>query len=282
MACELNLEYCTRSCGCANCIYNTANRGPVYISPEQEARNRELAQKHKNARALRHRKFIEKTLPKVVVPLIGDTDGNGFFIKNHFVTAAHCLENGPIQIFYEGEIYTFKKEDAVIFETIDKSSDEIQRGDIAIFKFEKPKIYLQIGPQLNSIDTLYTKLLLAYYKHISLKGDSDSIFSYNDKYELQTEKFSFSDSILIKSETGSNSYYSYMFEANTDASIREGCSGSPLLNEEHQVVGLLIGCRRPESHPNLILFQHMQTFEYQLNLFCLDSDSAFDDTDYPF
>lgn len=280
MACELNLEYCMRSCGCANCIHNTANRGPVYISPEQEAKNRELALKTKKARNLRHRMFIEKTLPKVVVPLIGNTDGNGFFIKNHFATAAHCLDNGPIQICYEGEIYTFKKEDAVIFETIDKTSNKIQRGDIAIFKFDKPKVYLKIGQQLNTLDTLHTKLYLAYYKHISLKSDIDSIFSYNDKYELEIERFSFAESILHKSDTSSNSYYSYMFESYTDATIREGSSGSPLLNEDHQVVGLLIGCRRPESHPNFILFQHMHTFEYQLELY--SSDSGFDDTEFPF
>lgn len=34
MACELNLEFCTRSCGCANCEHNTT--GAKYIPSQEE------------------------------------------------------------------------------------------------------------------------------------------------------------------------------------------------------------------------------------------------------
>lgn len=283
MACELNLEFCTRSGGCSNCIHNT-DRGPTYISPEQEERNKEYAQKIRAGRALRHKRFVEKFLPKVVVPLLGNTDGNGFFIKGYFVTAAHCLDNGPISFIYKGEKYTFDKRDAVVFETIDTSSEDIQTGDIAIFPFDKADSYLTIGQDLSILDSIKPGPILAHYKHTSEARTTNSIFSPSEeKYELCIDKFSsFANSILHKCNDHSNTYISYFFESETQASISEGSSGAPLLNDNHKVIGMLIGCRRPDTHPNLILFQHLQRFEYQLGLFGIDSIDDIDDQDLPF
>jgi hypothetical protein len=260
MGCKLELEYCTRSCGCNNCVYNDR---PILttISKENEEENQRKAAIRRKIKADRRKRFIENALPKAVVPLIGNTEGCGFFIQNYFVTAGHCLENGPIAFAIDGEVFKFSKEDAIVYKTIDKNSDAIQTGDIAIFKFNKYKCCLQRGDLYNLLDKHRPYILPHYVHTVTNHGNNSSIFQNNtEKWELAVDRFSYSASIIHKVE-GSNSYVSYFFEAYTDAIISEGCSGSPLIDCNGKVVGVLVGCNNPNK-PNEILFSEFTSYSY--------------------
>ena len=269
MACELGLEYCTRSCGCANCEFNTSRTIHV-VTPEEEKRNNEMVAHLKAIEKERHLHFIKEILPHTLVPLLDDNDGCGFFVKGYFLTAGHCLNAGHIHFRYNHKDYIFTKEDAVYFKTIDKESKDIQTGDIAIFKFEDSTHFLNIGNDLNTLDMFSesSNLFLPHYVHkVEHSGDGKSIFNVpKESYVLEIDKFQYYDSILEKID-GKNNYVSHMFEASTDASIRGGSSGSPLINHDHEVVGLLIGCRDFNNRPNLILFNHLQGYKYMLGLY---------------
>lgn len=269
MACELGLEYCTRSCGCANCVHNTTRRTYV-VTPEEEKRNNEMVANMRAAEKKRHIHFINEILPHTIVPLLDDNDGCGFFVKGYFLTAGHCLNAGFIRFRYNQKDYIFRKEDAVYFKTIDKDSTKTQTGDIAIFKFEDPTHYLNIGDDLNSLDLFSesSSLILPHYIHkVEQINKGTSIFNVpKERYVLEIDKFQYYDSILEKIE-GKNNYVSYMFEASTDAIIQAGSSGSPLINRDHEVVGLLIGCRDFNNKPNVILFNHLQSYRYMLRLY---------------
>lgn len=269
MACELGLEYCTRSCGCANCEYNNSRTIHV-VTPEEEKRNEEIVAHLRAIEKERHLHFVNEILPRSIVPLLDEHDGCGFFVKGYFLTAGHCLNAGYIHFRYNHKDYIFTKEDAVYFKTIDTESMETQTGDIAIFKFEDATHCLSIGDDLNTLDIFSesSNLFLPHYVHkVEQSGDCKSIFNIpKESYVLEIDEFQYYDSILEKID-GTNSYVSHMFEASTDALIRGGSSGSPLINHNHEVVGLLIGCRDFNNRPNIILFNHLQGYRYMLGLF---------------
>lgn len=281
------LEYCTRSCGCANCVYNTSRTIHV-VTPEEERRNKEIVANFRAAEKERHTHFINEILPHTIVPLLDDNDGCGFFVKGYFFTAGHCLDAGYIHFKYNDKDYRFTKDDAVYFETIDTKSKGIQTRDIAIFKFEEATHYLNIGNDLNILDFISdssdfnfiqpdlsdlilpesSELILPHYIHkVERCRESKSVFNTpKESYVLIIDKFQYIDSILEKIE-GENHYVSYMFEASTDASIRGGSSGSPLINSDHNVVGLLIGCRDFNNKPNIILFNHLEWCVHMFGLY---------------
>ena len=72
MACELGLEYCTSSCGCANCVHNTSrcvhntSRGIYVVTPEDEKRNTEMVANMRDAEKKRHIHFINEILPHAI------------------------------------------------------------------------------------------------------------------------------------------------------------------------------------------------------------------------
>lgn len=263
MSCRLNLEYCTRSCGCANCIYNYSPYVPLMIPKEQEETFKSVEQQ-------RMLNFREKILPKAVVPIISDTiKGCGFFTKKHFVTCGHCLDNGPIRIKVGTEYYVFSKENAVTFETIDKNSSKRQTGDIAIFECSGQEEYLKIANVITGVDILSDFILPSYTYSVEKNNDSNSIFSERiEKYDFRLENFTDACLILEKVNENSNSYVSCFFEAYTDSIINEGFSGSPLLDRNNNVVGILIGCLNPNKSPHIILFGLMGGYSYLLNDHC--------------
>lgn len=268
MGCDLQLEYCTRSCGCANCIHNSSRRVQVEyseIDPMEFWREEELRRMDIDKNVIPKRKeHLREIASATVVPLLGDNvDGNGFFIFRHFVTAAHCLDNGPIQFKYKDRMYTFQKEDAVIFHAIDKTSEEPQVGDIAIFKFDEAEEYLSIGRDMSAIDTIFPeKLLLPHYRREDISSGEASIFATSEtRYILEIDEFVYEDSILEEIRPGT--YISHMFQARTNVVLKEGSSGSPLINKNNEVVGMLIGCLHP-SDPYCILFQHLEGYGWSL------------------
>ena len=227
MSCLLNREYCFQGGGCGDCPYNSAKYQPVST----------LSQKKIDALEKERKSFLKNILPQTVVPLIGNVSGNGFFIKDYFVTAGHCLNDGSIQIFYDGQQYTFKKEEAIILRTIDPDSDSAptSKEDIAVFKFDKAKCFLEIGSKYNLKDR--DVLQLAHY--IRNTNNSKSIFkSTTEEFEYKRIPFRFLNwDYELLSKILSDGYT--CFEASTHRAISEGFSGSPLIDRNNRVVGVL-------------------------------------------
>lgn len=110
MRCRLELEFCMRSCGCSNCIYNDSPSKPLVMTKGQAKRNEDINARRQQIKEKLHKEFITNILPKTIVPLIGgQEDGCGFFIKGHFVTAGHCLNSGSVAIKLNGKIFKFKR-----------------------------------------------------------------------------------------------------------------------------------------------------------------------------
>lgn len=185
-------------------------------------------------------------LPNTIINFIGNQDGNGFLIKNYFITAGHCLSGGSVCFMYNKTKYTFKKEDAIFFIS-DIDSTERPMGDIAIFKFKNEK-YLEVAPNSYELEKS-SKLILPHYIHET--WPVQNVFSNNERFCLKVDLFSFNS--IIKEAPN-------FFESSTTSQIKEGSSGSPLLNENFEIVGILVGCLNPKENPNMILFNDIRQF----------------------
>lgn len=275
MPCTLNLEYCTRSCGCANCPYNESKL-PEYVGTKEWIyQNNEIKKETENNRNSKQSYFFENIIPKCVKPLL-NVDGVGFFIKNYFITAGHSLaEDGYIKINHQGQEMIFHQKDAVILHTIDCESEEEQLGDIAIFRCVVGAPYLQIGMEPDEFHyTIFDKSLwIASYEHKSINNSSVSnsplLSPPIEIRELTISKAKDPSLLLIKSD---NSYHSNFFEVTTEKMYGPGASGSPIFNEDNEVIGLLVGCRNPIESPNIILFHPLYRYLYNLDGLAEESD----------
>lgn len=267
MGCSLGLEYCILHRSCSDCNYNDTPYVPPTLTKEQEEENRRLAVLRNKLNRRRQERFMSNVLPNAVVPIIGHSDGCGFFTDKYFITAGHCLDNGPISICVDGQIYAFSKDDALILKTIDKANEKHQTGDIAIFKFNNQRYSLRINLRGIDLFDISNRFILPHYVHSSEQGENDSIFSGSKElYKFEVDTFFSPMSILEKTDYNSNSYVSHFFEAITESSLKEGSSGSPLLNAKNEVVGILVGCLDPENKPNTILFQQICSMDMELGL----------------
>lgn len=266
MACELNLEYCTRSSGCANCPHNIGEKnnyiGSIEWLQENDRLNRELQEKKR----LEDKYFVEEILSQCVVPLL-NVDGVGFFIKDHFVTCGHCLMDGYVKIFHQGKEKIFQKEDAIILYTIDTQSESEQYGDIAIFPTNESKYCLDIGMEPDEFHySIFDKpLWIATYQHNSIEkphtANTPLLSPSVESYKLTLIEAKELHQLTVKSD---NSYYTNFFEVTTDTVLDPGVSGSPIFNEDKEVLGLLVGCRNPDKTPRIILFHPLYRYKWSL------------------
>lgn len=165
-----------------------------------------------------------------IVPIVEHSPkGCGFLIPNYFITAGHIFDDtDTISIIYKGEYYSFHKSDAVYLETpkVGLSSEEAQ--DIAVFKFQFNNSPLRLCKSLPNLNTLL--------KCYSLIPVTDK-----DPYTL-----------LVTNCKVTRTLYNF-FECTTDITLKEGTSGSPLI-DDNIVYGILSGCLDPLNNPETILF----------------------------
>lgn len=270
MACELKLESCIRSCGCTNCPHNINEVGSYIGSAEWQQDCDRINNEYQDKKILERKHFIKEILPKCVFPLI-NVDGVGFFIKDHFVTFGHCLKDGYVKIVYDERELIFQKEDSLIYLTIDPKSDDEQYGDIAIFPAKGIRNFLKIGTEPDEFKyTVFDKLLMiATIEHkcdYPMPDNVSPIFAPPmEKFELTTS--SAKELSIIGHTKKEGSYVSNFFEVCTEKLFGPGASGSPIFNEDNEVLGLLIGCLNPESEPYKILFHPLARYEYGLGLY---------------
>ena len=270
MACELKLESCTRSCGCTNCPHNINEVGSYIGSAEWQQECDRINKEYQDKKNLERKHFIKGILPQCVFPLI-NVDGVGFFIKDHFVTCGHCLKDGYVKIVYEGRELILRKEDALVYLTIDPKSVDEQYGDIAIFPAKGIRNFLKIGAEPDEFKyTVFDKqLMIATIEHKCDYPMSDNVSPIfappMEKFELTTSNAK--ELSIIGHTKKEGSYVSNFFEVCTNKLFSHGASGSPIFNEDNEVLGLLIGCLNPESEPYRILFHPLARYEYGLGLY---------------
>lgn len=278
MACALNRDYCTRSSGCSNCPHNI-NGGRRYLDIDWEKECERADREEQDRIKLKQQFFINDKLPQCVVPLL-NVDGVGFFIENHFVTCGHCLEQGGgvVKIFFEGKMMAFHTEDAVINRVIHSQLDEKIIGDVAIFPMSGVKNYFKIGvdPYMYLMGSFYEQsLTIASIAHkcdnISNTVMSPFFTSPEEKYQLTTSNAEDMSLLAIDKNDPSgfclnDSFESSFFEVHTENALGPGTSGSPIFNEYNEVLGLLVGCRNPNTAPNVILFDSLNKYGCHLGL----------------
>ena len=71
------------------------------------------------------------------------------------------------------------------------------------------------------------------------------------------------DPYLLTVKSG-NSYHANFFEVTTEKKFGPGASGSPIFNDENEVIGLLVGCRNYNDTPNNILFHPLYRYIFSL------------------
>ena len=267
MACSLKLEHCTRSCGCANCSYNESGL-PSYIgSKEWQEENERIAQETIISCQRRQNDFFENIIPQCVKPLL-NVDGIGFFVKNHFITSGHCLmDDGYVKINHQGQDMIFRKEDAITLRTIDTDSEEEQYGDIAIFPCKNTSPYLHIGMEPDEFQyTIFEKTLwIASYEHKSIDNPQKSSMPlFNTPTEIWDLSISEAKEPYLLTVKSGNSYHANFFEVTTEKKFGPGASGSPIFNDENEVIGLLVGCRNYNATPNNILFHPLYRYIFSL------------------
>lgn len=165
----------------------------------------------------------------------------------------------------------FRKEDASVYHTIDPKSDDEQYSDIAIFPMKGIRKFIKIGAEPDEFQyTIFDKILMiASIEHKCERPSSDNVSPIFappiEKYELITSRAKELSIIGFTNKEGS--YVSNFFEVFTEKRFGPGASGSPIFNEDNEVLGLLVGCRNPQSAPNIILFQPLARYEYGLGLY---------------
>ena len=188
-----------------------------------------------------------RSISDFIVPVMGQVQqGCGFFVGNYFITAGHVIKESekPLSVRYDGRGYILDKGNAVKICYSEQLTKDEDAADFAIFNVEgvnspmKLASYKPIqGQELCCItyDTIITK-------------DEDSalptIFAVKERIEKVVAKAN------VREETLGN-----FFACNTKPILKKGNSGSPLLDADSNVVGILRG---GTAIPECCIYQYVQ------------------------
>lgn len=165
-------------------------------------------------------------------------DGCGVLVGHLFITAAHIVEQQPVQWLFNGKVITLDKADAVLYQ-YDKTPDG---ADVAVFRMAdmgSPLVLDTATPKVGTtLDTIS-------YEHRVEPQEGTNIFSRQPKewYELKEGK------ATITQVEGN------FFLCDTSIVLKKGDSGSPVLRDG-KVAGILHGGRLGEP---VVLFQSAQS-----------------------
>lgn len=154
-----------------------------------------------------------------IIPIFdGATDsigGQSFVVGNHLITAAHVI--GMLEspyVLLNGKKFGLLREEATCIK-----HDPSNNIDCAIYTLPA---YVSSPLQMGDIETAKDKLKCLYvgYHHSS-----------NGSVELQLKS---SDAHYLGIEGNA-------FVCNVEPMLKDGCSGCPIISDESQVVGMLVG-----------------------------------------
>lgn len=176
---------------------------------------------------------MDKNIEIFIVPIIGQAQqGCGFFVGNYFITAGHVIEenNCPLFVYFEGKEFILDKTKAVkICYSKELTTDE-NTSDFAVFEFNDISSPLELA---DYEPVAGQELRFITYDTVVVNNDNPdlpAIFSTSDRIEKVI-----SSAIVREEKQGK------FFACDTKSILKKGNSGSPLLDSNNRVVGILRG-----------------------------------------
>lgn len=182
-----------------------------------------------------------------IVPIMGQAQqGCGFFVGNYFITAGHVIEEStkPLSVKYEGRDHILDKRNAIKICYSEQLTTDEDAADFAIFEVcgvNSPLKLASYKPIQGQ------KLCCITYDTIVTKDETSvlpTIFAVSERIERVVVKAN------VREETLGN-----FFACDTKPILKKGNSGSPLLDADSNVVGILRG---GTAIPECCIFQYMQ------------------------
>lgn len=189
-----------------------------------------------------------KTPSCFIIPIMGQAQqGCGFFVGNYFITAGHVIENydGVLSIWFDGKEIELDRHKALIICNSNRINEDGSDADFAVFSVDEvdsPLEFADYKPTPNQ------KLRCVTYDTVFVEDDKPGIpkiFAYKDeivKVEAQA---------TVRQDTLGN-----YFACNTTPNLKKGNSGSPLLDSDNNVVGILRGGTY-SNMPECCIFQYV-------------------------
>ena len=172
--------------------------------------------------------------------------GNGFFVENYFITAAHVIREG-IDHYFEWKNRRVELKDLELVEIRELEYDESgkpyghhgsDKGDVAIFRFEEVNSPLR----LSDMTPQQGKMLHCDFYHMKP--------SHQEEGNAKTYFWRTEGQLVIEDDDPAENFFGmYMNPSHPEGG---GSSGSPLF-EENNVYGILHG-GGPIEHPEVCVF----------------------------
>ena len=191
---------------------------------------------------------------KYVVPIMGQAQqGCGFFVGNYFITAGHVIEGceSPLFVWLEGKVFVLDKSKAIKVCYSPKMTGNGFEADFAIFAVDGVNSPLEFADYQ---PTQRQELCCITYDTVVTRNETPgipAIFAVNEDIVRNVT------SAVVREETLGN-----FFACNTLSILKKGNSGSPLLDANNRVVGILRG---GTYIPECCIFQYIQIVKELIN-----------------
>lgn len=176
---------------------------------------------------------MEKVFEKFILPIESIAHaGCGFFVDNLFVTAGHVAVNNelPLTIYFNGKTVKLDKSNLLFARYVDNEPNPEDNIDVALFKVEGVNSPLKLAdyrPKAGEQYVCYSFNDEVF--HLNQQGVPAIFSSYDQIVPVSTP-------VKVLDKTDGK-----FFGCESEKVLQRGNSGSPLIDAEGNVVGILHG-----------------------------------------